>query len=79
MSAYRSERVESIRNVILLAALRSASPSISSCILYLCTTTRRSKSLGHNVTTEAPRHVALGYRHSTVLLGLLAAGHIVRL
>jgi hypothetical protein len=82
---YRFKRVESIRNVVLLAALRSS--SFFNLQLYslsmhdnpneanYCIT----RSLCHDIGSEAPRRVALGCRHSTARPGLLAASHIVRL
>lgn len=38
-----------------------------------------TRILYHDIGSEAPQRVALGCRHSTDRLGLLAASHIVRL
>ena len=82
---YRFKRVESIRNVVLLAALRSS--SLFNLQLYFSIYARQPSEASHCVTrilchdigSEAPQRVALGCRHSTDPPGLLAASHIVRL
>ena len=77
-----SSRVESIRNVVLLAAL-----SLFNLQIVFSIYARQPNETNHCVTrllcrdtgSEALRRVVVGCRHSTTCPGLLGAGHIVQL